>query len=151
MWTLSTPGNRAPRGIAAEAGGCELGPRTALLLGDPQGADTLQPPQRVLLGGTEYTDRGTRDSQRKTLQGQKRRLVTEAGKNSASEAQGAGRPWDGVRLVKAARWQRGGEPRECGPCPPQGELGLELGSAGPRPRALPTGTSLCLKTKRLHE
>lgn len=71
--------------------------------------------------------------------------------NSASEAQGAGRPQDGVRLVKAARQQRGGEPRERGPCPPQGELGLELGSAGPSPRALPTGTSLCLKTKRLHE
>lgn len=63
--------------------------------GDQLGGDTLQLPQWVLLGGTECIERGMEDSQMRTLQGQRRRLITEAGTNSATEAQGAVRPQEG--------------------------------------------------------
>lgn len=48
MDTVSAPGNRAPRGTAAMAGGCVLGPRREIPLEDQLGGDTLKLPQWVL-------------------------------------------------------------------------------------------------------
>lgn len=78
--------------------------------GDQLGGDTLQLPQWVLLGGTECMERGMEDSQMRTLQGQRRRLITEAGKSSATEAQGALRPQEsGGGRSKLAKGKRAEE------------------------------------------
>lgn len=90
------------------------------------------------MGGTERVDRSMEDTQMRTLQGQ------ETGHRPWQEQchRGQGYSESSGRGEASQKLQGGKEEasREDAICAlHRGELGFELGSAGPSPRALPTG------------
>lgn len=93
--TASVPGNRAPDGIAAKQGNVSRGPGESACW-KPAGWRQAEAAQWVLSGGTACTDRDLEDTQTRTLQGQRGRVVPGAGrgagKNITTEAKGAVRP-----------------------------------------------------------
>lgn len=98
---VSAPGNRAPV-TPLHRGAVSWRPGRELLLGTAGWRHTKAAAAGAIRG-TGCVEKDTEDTAMRTLQGQRRRVVT-GGKNSATDAKGAVRPQDRVRQVTAVRW-----------------------------------------------